>query len=54
MKCMMKHLIIIIIISLLEGCNNKPVYLIFDNQLPGTVPKIFAENIFIKDSKKFL
>lgn len=50
MEFILKKLLIFITIPLLQGCYNKPVYSIFDKQLPDTIPKIFAENIFFKDS----
>ena len=46
---MKKLLIIIIMNPLIQGCNKEPVYSIFDSHLPGTVPEIFAENIFNRD-----
>lgn len=50
----MKYYFILVVISTLffvfYGCSQNSVYLIFDNDIPGTVPKIFAKNIFDKDS----
>ena len=35
-----KLLIILTLLPLFQGCNKEQVYLIFDNQLPDTIPKI--------------
>lgn len=40
----------IIVVALFQACSNEPVYLIFDNQLPDTIPEVFAENILSRDS----
>lgn len=51
MKYFLKKLLITIcIISLFQGCNQKSVYLMFDSNLPDTIPRIYAGNIFNKDS----
>ena len=49
-KSILAKLLVLLLIFLLQGCNKKSVYLIFDKQVPGKVPRTFAENIFSKDS----
>ena len=45
-----KTMIVLMMIFLFQGCVQKPVYLSFDDNVPNTIPKVFAENIFNTDS----
>jgi hypothetical protein len=45
-----KTIVTLMLILLLQGCAQNPIYLIFDNNVPDTIPQVFAENIFIQDS----
>ena len=45
-----KSELIFILVLLLQGCAQNLGYLSFDNNMPDSIPKVFAENIFNQDS----
>lgn len=50
MKYYLKKLLNIIFFVQYQCCYSQPGYLAFDNNIPDTIPKIFAQNIFNRDS----